>query len=164
MRPNDLVLTPTGLRFLGRHFPCTIGRNGLTNTKKEGDRATPRGIHHITGLLYRPDRILAPTCWAQPIKIGDLWSDDSADPAYNQQVKAPYAPSHEHLRRSDPLYDLIFLTDWNWPKAVPDKGSAIFLHQYRRKGAPTEGCIAFRRDHLYWIASRLHIGTRLIVR
>ncbi|MCV6586652.1 MAG: L,D-transpeptidase family protein, partial [Marinibacterium sp.] len=42
-------------------------------------------------------------------------------------------------------------------------GSAIFLHQWRRPGYPTEGCIAFRRDHLRWIVQRLRPGTRLIV-
>ena len=38
-------------------------------------------------------------------------------------VRAPYAPSHERLKRADPLYDLILLTDWNWPQATPGHGS-----------------------------------------
>ena len=159
-----MVLTPTGLRFLGRRFPCTIGKGGIRTDKREGDGATPRGIHTITGLLYRPDRLAQPTPWAEPIRNGDLWSDASDDPAYNTLVQAPYGPSHEKLRRSDPLYDLVLLTDWNWPNAIAGKGSAIFLHQYRRKGFPTEGCIAFRRDHMHWIACRAVPGTRVIVR
>ena len=68
-------------------------------------------------------------------------------------VRAPYEPSHEKLRRADPLYDVIMLTDWNWPQAQAGKGSAIFLHQWRRPGYPTEGCIAFDRTHLHWIAA-----------
>ena len=163
MTPADLVLTPRGLRYCGRLFPCTIGKGGLTAHKREGDGATPRGIHHITGLLYRADRLAAPAPWAIPIGKDDLWSDAPDDPAYNTLVRAPYGPSHEALRRADPLYDVILLTDWNWPKATPGKGSAIFLHQYRRKGYPTEGCIAFRRDHLHWIAARAAPGTRIIV-
>ncbi|SHJ96983.1 L,D-transpeptidase catalytic domain [Shimia gijangensis] len=159
-----MVLTPTGLRFWGRKFPCTIGRGGLRVDKCEGDGATPVGTHIVTGLLYRPDRMAMPTPWAMAIGKDDLWSDASEDIFYNQMVNAPYAPSHERLFRSDPLYDLVLMTDWNWPVSKPGKGSAIFLHQYRRPGFPTEGCIAFRRDHMRWIAERAAPGTRLIVR
>lgn len=163
MTPNDLVLTPRGVRFLGRTFPCSIGRGGLRIDKREGDGATPRGTHHIVGMLYRPDRIVKPTPWAQPIGPGDLWSDDPTDTHYNHWVRAPYAFSHERLRRADPLYDLVLLTDWNWPKVRPGHGSAIFLHQWRKPGHPTEGCIAFRRQTLHWIAAHLQVGTRLLV-
>ncbi|MDP2579899.1 L,D-transpeptidase family protein [Shimia thalassica] len=163
MSPFDLVLTPTGVRFWGRRFPCTIGRGGLSARKREGDGATPVGEHRIVGLLYRPDRLARPTPWAQPITKDDLWSDASDDDAYNQWVRAPYPHSHENLRRADPLYDLVLLTNWNWPNARAGKGSAIFLHQYRRKGFPTEGCIAFRRDHMRWIAERASPGTKVLV-
>ncbi|MEQ9693046.1 L,D-transpeptidase family protein [Shimia sp. SDUM112013] len=163
MSPADMVLTPTGLRFMGRIFPCTIGRGGIRSDKQEGDGATPRGSHQIVGLLFRPDRMPRPAPWAIPIRNGDLWSDAADDTAYNQWVRAPYPHSHERLRRADPLYDLVLLTNWNWPDSRPGAGSAIFLHQYRRQGFPTEGCIAFRRDHLLWIASRAVPGTRVIV-
>nr|WP_174823460.1 L,D-transpeptidase family protein [Ruegeria arenilitoris] len=158
-----MVLTPRGVRFAGRLFPCSIGKGGLTKDKREGDGATPIGVHRIVGMLFRPDRLAAPTTWATPIGPQDLWSDDSADSEYNQMVSAPYGHSHEKLRRADPLYDLVLITDWNWPNAVPGRGSAIFLHQWRRPGYPTEGCIAFRRDHLHWIAGQLLPGTRLII-
>lgn len=159
-----MVLTPTGLRFWGRKFPCTIGRAGICSNKQEGDGATPVGVHTVTGLLYRPDRLSKPAPWAIPIGKDDLWSDASDDKDYNQLVRAPYAPSHESLRRADPLYDLVLLTDWNWPDAQPGKGSAIFLHQQRRPGYPTEGCIAFCRKHIQWIAKRAAPGTRLIIK
>lgn len=159
----DLVLTPTHLRFMGRRFPCTIGRGGLTSDKTEGDGATPRGVHHIVKMLYRPDRVTAPAPWAQPIRHGDLWSDDPDDVAYNQQVRAPYTPSHENLRLSAPLYDVILTTDWNWPDAVPGKGSAIFLHQWRRPGFPTAGCVAFSRYNFRWICQHLAPNSRLVI-
>ena len=163
MTPADLVLTPRGVRFMGCTFPCTIGKGGVRGDKREGDGATPRGIHRITGCLYRPDRMARPVPWAVPIRPGDLWSDDPNDPDYNLMVPAPYAPSHERLRRADPLYDLVLLTDWNWPNAVPGRGSAIFLHRWRRPGYPTEGCVAFRPDHLRTIVRNITSGTRLIV-
>ncbi len=159
----DMVLTPRGLRFGGRTYPCTIGKGGISARKREGDGATPRGIHRIVGMLYRPDRLAKPSNWAVPIKPGDLWSDDATDEDYNLMVRAPYASSHEKLRRADPLYDLILLTDWNWPYAVKGRGSAIFIHQWRRPGFPTEGCVALSRRDLHHIAPRIRHRTRLII-
>jgi L,D-peptidoglycan transpeptidase YkuD (ErfK/YbiS/YcfS/YnhG family) len=163
MSPEDLVLTPRGLRFQGRIYPCTIGKAGVSGRKREGDGATPQGVHRIVGMLYRPDRIARPADWALPIRPGDLWSDDVAAEDYNMMVRAPYAHSHETLRRTDPLYDLVILTDWNWPYAVKGRGSAIFIHQHRRPGYPTEGCIALSRTHLRRIAARITHQTRVIV-
>lgn len=163
MTPDDMVLTPRGVRFQGRLWPCTAGKGGLSNRKREGDGATPRGIHSIVGMLYRPDRMARPTDWAKPIGPLDVWSDDVTHEDYNMMVRAPYPHSHERLRRADPLYDLVILTDWNWPYAVKGRGSAIFIHQYRRPGYPTEGCVAFSRSHLHEIARRIRYRTRLIV-
>ena len=163
MTPDDLVLTPLGLRFQNRLYPYSVGRSGLSSHKSEGDGATPRGVHAITGLLYRPDRIARPTNWAHPIRLGDLWSDDPCHEDYNLMVQAPYDYSHERLHRADPLYDLILLTGWNWPFAVKRQGSAIFIHQWRRPGAPTEGCIALRRHDLHQIAGLIRYRSKLII-
>lgn len=165
MTPLDMVLTPTGLRFQGRRFACTIGRGGVVaaERKREGDGGTPAGIHRIVGMLYRPDRMARPTDWALPIGPSDLWSDDVRDPDYNLMVRAPHGFSHEHLRRADPQYDLVLITDWNWPYSVPGRGSAIFLHRWRRPCAPTAGCVALAPQDLLWIAQRLRHQSRLIV-
>ena len=162
-RHIDLVVMPTHLRFLGRRFPRTIGRGGLTKRKSEGDGATPRGSHNIVGMLFRPDRIEKPAPWAVPVLHGDLWSDDVRDADYNMMVRTPHHFSHENLRRADPMYDLVILTNWNWPYAVKGRGSAIFIHQWRGKGRPTAGCIGLRRDHLAWIAPRIRIDSRLVI-
>ncbi len=164
MSPDDLVLTPMGVRFRGRRYPCTIGSGGIRADKHEGDGATPVGVHRIVGMLYRPDRMARPADWAVPIRPGDLWSDDAGHEDYNLMVRHPYPHSHEVLRRADPLYDLILITDWNWPYAIRGQGSCIFLHQWRRTGYPTAGCVAFRRDHLRKIAAQITYDTRLIVR
>ena len=163
MTPLDLIVTPTRLRFMSRAFPCTIGRGGVTASKHEGDGATPRGIPRIVGMRYRPDRMARPADWALPIRPGDLWSDDPEAEDYNLLVRAPHAASHETLRRPDPLYDLILITDWNWPEAVPGRGSAIFVHRWRKPGHPTAGCIGLAPEALLWIAPRIRFETRLIV-
>lgn len=163
MKPTDLVVTRWGCRFMGRDFPCSIGKGEFSARKREGDGATPIGTHRIVGMLYRADRMARPADWAKPIGPGDLWSDDMGDVDYNMMVRAPYAPSHERLARADPLYDLVMLTDWNWPYPVKGRGSAIFIHAWRKARHPTEGCVAFRPDHLLWIAQRVRHQTRLIV-
>ena len=159
-----MMIGPDGLRFKERRFPCTLGRGGVVTDKREGDGGTPAGVHRIVGCLYRPDRMAPPCDWAVPIRPGDLWCDDPGHEDYNLMVRAPFSASHERLRRADPLYDLVLLTDWNWPRAKRGLGSAIFIHRWRRPGAPTEGCVALRPDHLRWIVKRIGFETRLIVR
>ncbi|PTE22143.1 hypothetical protein C5F48_08475 [Cereibacter changlensis JA139] len=166
MKRGDLLVGRWGASFGGRRFACSIGRGGISAAKREGDGATPVGSHRITGLLYRPDRVAVSDLpeWAVPIGPGDLWSDDPRDPEYNHMVRAPHPFGHERLSRADPLYDVILTTDWNWPWARPGRGSAIFLHSWRKPRHPTAGCVAFAREDLLWIAKRLAPETRLIVR
>jgi L,D-peptidoglycan transpeptidase YkuD (ErfK/YbiS/YcfS/YnhG family) len=161
--PGDLVLTPTGLRAFGRVLPCAVGRGGVTGDKREGDGATPRGVHRIVGCLYRPDRMARPVGWAVPIGPRDLWCDDPGHEDYNLMTRAPHPARAERLRRADPLYDLVLLTDWNWPRAERGRGSAIFVHRWRRPGAPTEGCVALAPEDLLWVVRHVGYGTRLIV-
>ncbi|MFW5641157.1 MAG: L,D-transpeptidase family protein [Roseicyclus sp.] len=163
MTPDDMVLTRMGLRFRGVTYPCTLGRTGVTADKREGDGATPAGVHGIVGCLYRPDRMARPCDWALPIRPGDLWSDDPTHEDYNLMVRAPHPASAERLWRGDRLYDLILLTDWNWPRAERGRGSAIFLHRWRAPGRPTEGCIALAPEALRRIVAQIGYGTRLIV-
>ncbi|MCA0041924.1 L,D-transpeptidase family protein [Celeribacter litoreus] len=162
MKATDIVVTRWGARFMGRRFPCAIGKGGITSDKREGDGASPRGIHHLPRLYYRADRI--PALTAEKIRVGDLWCDAGDHPSYNHLVHAPFSASHEKMRRADRLYDLVLITDWNWPDATPGKGSAIFVHRWRKPRHPTEGCVAFRADHLRWIAERVTPATRLIIR
>lgn len=167
---KDIVVTKWGARFMGQRFPCSIGKGGITSDKREGDGASPRGVHAMPGLLYRADRT-APIKRAIPRPITgqmilhrNLWCDAPDHPDYNLQVKAPFKHSHENLHRGDRLYDLVIITDWNWPTATAHAGSAIFIHRWRRPRYPTEGCVAFRADHLRWIAEHLTPSTRLIIR
>ncbi len=165
MTTADLVVTRWGARLLGRAMPVAFGWGGIVpgHAKREGDGATPAGTHHIVGCLWRADRLARPCGWALPIGPGDLWSDDARDAEYNHPVRAPHPFSHERLARADPLYDVVLLTDWNWPHATPGRGSAIFVHSWRGPRHPTAGCVAFRRDHLLWIVRRIAPGSRLIV-
>ena len=152
--------------FRGRKFSCSIGRGGIGSNKREGDGLTPLGKYSLLGLLLRPDRIdpsLYPS--ARRIRRFDVWSDDPADPKYNQLVSMghPYQWSHERLWRSDHLYDLIIPVAFNWPSPIPGAGSAIFIHTWRNPRWPTEGCVAFDKQDLMWIAERISHHTLLVI-
>lgn len=161
-----MVVTRWGARFMGRRFPVSIGRKGMTAIKREGDQATPLGVIRLMGGGFRADRRRAPRTALpmRPIGPRDLWSDAPDSAAYNHMVRAPYLPSHERLRRGDRLYDVFLITDWNWPDAEPGEGSAIFVHIWRKPRHPTAGCLAFRPYHLDWILARWTPHSRLIVR
>jgi L,D-peptidoglycan transpeptidase YkuD (ErfK/YbiS/YcfS/YnhG family) len=92
-----------GLRFRGRVFPAPSGAAGSAADKREGDGATPVGVHRIVGDALPPGPDGAPADWAVPILPRDLWSDDPRHEDYNLMVRAPYPHSHERLRRADPL-------------------------------------------------------------
>ena len=158
-------LTPNGLLAFGRLIPCTMGRSGIraAGDKREGDAATPAALLHVTACLYRADRVARPAPWAIPLRLGDLWCDEADHPAYNQLVQAPLAASHEEMRRADPLYDIVLVTDWNAAPVRPGRGSAIFLHQWRRPGAPTAGCLAMSRANIAWLAARAEPGTPCLI-
>lgn len=154
-----LRLTRRGLLVAGRTLPCSIGRTGISASKREGDGATPKGRHAVVACFYRADRTRRPNGFARAIGPSDLWSDDPSDPRYNHLVRAPSRFGHERLRRADPMYDVVLVLDWNWPDAVPGMGSAIFIHQWRRPRYPTAGCIALARRDLLWLARRVRRGT-----
>lgn len=159
-----MILTPRGLLFQGQRIPCTIGRGGLTAAKREGDGATPLGVHHVVEMYYRADRLPRPTYWAQAIGPRDLWCDAPDHALYNQKVQAPFSESHEVMRRADPLYDVVLVLDWNYPEAKQHHGSAIFMHEWRGACRTTEGCVAMARPHLHWLARHVSFGSRLIIR
>lgn len=164
MSAFDMVFASGRLHYLGRAMPATCGRGGVCDDKREGDGATPRGVLRIAAVMYRPDRVTSPGPWAVPIYPGDVWCDDPAHASYNHLCRTPLPASHEQMRRADPQYDIVMITDWNWPKARPGAGSAIFLHEWRRPGAPTAGCVAVARPDMHWLAARAAPGTRLVVR
>jgi L,D-peptidoglycan transpeptidase YkuD (ErfK/YbiS/YcfS/YnhG family) len=171
---SDLVVGRWGARLGGRRFPCAVGRGGIGVKRAEGDGVTPVGRHRIEAVLTRADRMHNP-CTRHAQRIcrvvdrrligpGDGWSDDPADPDYNRPVRRPGRYGAEALRRADRQYDLVAVLDWNRHPAVPGRGSAIFLHVWRRPRHPTAGCIAFRAADLAWILARWTPRSRVVVR
>ncbi len=148
----------------GLKFRCAIGKAGVTAEKREGDQATPAGVHKLLRLLYRADRIRPLPCAvpAEPISPQDAWCDDPSNPAYNRQITLPHPARHEALWRADPLYDLIGILDWNVSPPAPHRGSAIFLHIASPDFAPTAGCIALALPDLRTILTANLTAIRVI--
>ena len=164
---HDLVVTHWGARFMGLNLPVAIGRSGIAKKIGEGDGITPKGKYSIKGICFRNDRISFKSTNVEMnhIKINDLWSDDPKDQNYNHKVYSnDYSFSHEKLRRSDNLYDAFGILDYNWQNAEPGKGSAIFIHAWRRPRFPTEGCIAFDISNLIWIFENWNFNGRVIIK
>ena len=164
---HDLVVTHWGARFMGYTLPIAIGRSGISDKIGEGDGITPIGKFSIKDIGFRNDRIFfnSPNIEKKHIRINDLWSDDPKDSNYNHMVNSNnYFFSHEKLRRSDGLYNAYGVLDYNWPNAEPGKGSAIFIHAWRRPRYPTEGCIAFDINDLIWIFSNWKMNSCVIIK
>lgn len=164
---NDLIITRWGARFQGRKFPCAIGRGGIGEKTGEGDGKTPKGKFSIIECGFRNDRVFfhAPAVKAAPIALNDVWSDDPTDPHYNHKGNLlSHRYSHEKLRRADPLYDAYVVLNFNYPKPIAGKGSAIFLHVWRKPRHPTEGCVAFAEHDLLNILENWTDKSQIIIR
>jgi L,D-peptidoglycan transpeptidase YkuD (ErfK/YbiS/YcfS/YnhG family) len=145
------------LRCKNFQFPAALGRGGVRARKREGDGATPKGFWPVIEILYRPDRLRRPRTAlpVRPLRPTGGWCDAPRDRNYNRKVTLPYPASHERLWRTDGLYDVIVVLDYNYARCVRGRGSAIFLHVARRGFAPTEGCIALKREHLLRLLAAL---------
>ena len=144
-------------------LPCVLGRTGRRARKREGDGATPLGSFRLLRVLYRPDRVRRPRT-ALPVKSirpQDGWCDAPEDRNYNRAVQLPYPASAERLWREDNLYDIVVLIGHNTRPRIRGRGSAIFLHVARPDLAPTEGCIALRREHLLRLLGMVRHSTIL---
>lgn len=149
----------------GVDMKAAIGRSGLTALKREGDGASPRGAFRITGGFYRPDRFRTrPRAGIPlvPLRSDDGWCDDPADRNYNRPVRCPYPRSHEAMWRSDHVYDVVLVLDFNLRPRIRAGGSAIFFHLARPGFRPTAGCLAVSRADMLRLLPRLSTRTVIV--
>ena len=52
----NIIIKKHFLLYKGYKLKCTVGKSGITPSKKEGDLATPKGIFKLGLLYYRKDR------------------------------------------------------------------------------------------------------------
>lgn len=142
---------------------CALGKNGVTDDKREGDSKTPLGHYPLRELYYRPDRLQAPSSpfAPQPITKSMGWCDDSAHPSYNLSVPLPFEASHETLWREDNRYNVIVPMGYNDAPPVAGKGSAIFFHIAADDYEGTEGCVAIAQDDMVALLGMIDAQTEM---
>ncbi len=163
---NNILVYPSGkLIFKEKEYRCVIGKNGITDDKKEGDWATPIGCFPVREIFYRKDKIekINSVFPIRGLNENDGWCDDLKDEKYNQFVKLPYEASHEKLWREDDLYNIIVILGYNDDPPTPGRGSAIFMHVARPTYSPTAGCIALATPDLLEILENLEKDTMICV-
>lgn len=146
-------------------FRAALGRSGRACLKREGDGATPIAAMRLMSGYYRRDRgvgALRTDLAMRLIHEDMLWCDESGNANYNRPVHAPFAGSHERMKRRDHLYDICLVMDWNISSRRHGCGSAIFFHLAKAGYQPTEGCVAIRmRDMLRLLPL---LGPKTVVR
>ena len=128
-------------------FKISIGKNGKTFKKKEGDKKTPKGLFEIEHLYYRKDKIKKPDTKLKCIEIKNnmRWGNDIHYPKfYNRLYKNSSKGRHEKIRRHDYKYNLLIPIKYNFNKPILGLGSCIFIH-LTRNYQTTAGCIALKK-------------------
>jgi len=129
---------------------CAIGKRGIGYKKEEGDLITPRGVFKIKYIFYRKDRIpdFKSNIQKCAIKKNFGWCDDSKSNKYNKLIKFPFPYGAEKLYRTNNIYDIILILNYNTNPVRKNKGSAIFIHIAKKKYNKTQGCIAVSKIDL----------------
>lgn len=153
----------------GEGVTVNVGRNGLgiglglpfehapgEPVKREGDGRAPAGIFPLRQVFgYAPQ---APTKMPYRQATADLICiDDSSAAGYNtlRRIDASTAvKSFEWMKRDDELYALGVTVGHNG-KALPERGSCIFLHIQKGPHQPTSGCTSMSKKALEEIVAWL---------
>ena len=143
-------------------FKCSVGENGLSSKKKEGDKITPRGVFSLGKLYYRADREKKPVTQipAKIIKKNMVWCDNPKSKYYNKETKINKNTKHEKLFRNNSSYNYLIVINYNVEKIVPFKGSAIFIHlteDYKK----TAGCIALKKKDFLIVLKLIDKNTKI---
>ena len=162
----NIIIKKHFLLYKGYKLKCSIGKSGLTNFKKEGDLATPKGLFKLGLLYYRKDRIKLLKCKIKKkvIKKSMGWCNDSRSKKYNREIYFPFKYSAEQLYKRDRIYDIFINIKYNHSPIIKEKGSAIFLHLSTKKYKPTSGCVAILKKDFLKILPLINYGTKILIR
>ena len=142
-------------------FRCSIGKKGLKTKKREGDNCTPKGNFKIGKVYYRSDRVHKPETklTTKIIKKKMGWCNDPYNKNYNKEIDLK-KDKGEKLFRSDSVYDILIVIEYNTKKIKPFIGSAIFIH-LTRNYKHTQGCIALNKNDLLVLLKILKPGSKI---
>ena len=143
-------------------FKCSIGKNGKTTKKIEGDNKTPKGLYALGSLYYRKDRLPKLSTKLKKIEIMKNfgWCDDVKSKFYNKPIKINSKIRHEKFYRNDKKYDLLIPIEYNSKRPKKNNGSAIFLHltsNYKK----TQGCVAIKEKDMLILVKLINNKTKI---
>ena len=143
-------------------FKCSIGKNGTTSNKIEGDKKTPKGIFSLGPVFYRKDRIKNLVTKLKKREINRLmgWCDDIKNKNYNKLIKVDDKIGHEKLFQKKTNYDVLIPIEYNTKKTKKNKGSAIFIH-LTKNYKKTLGCIALKKNDLLILLKLINKKTKI---
>ena len=162
----NIIIKKHFLLYKGYKLKCSIGKSGITHSKKEGDLATPKGLFKLGLLYYRKDRnkSLVSKIKKRVIKKSMGWCNDSRSKKYNREIYFPFKYGAEKLYRKDKMYDIFINIKYNHSPIVKGKGSAIFLHLTNKKYKPTNGCVAILKKDFLKILPLINYSTKILIK
>lgn len=145
-----------------KKLSCTgyVGKKGI-NKKKEGDKKTPTGTHHITG-AFGIKKDPGAKIKYQKVNKYLYWCTDKK--YYNRliDIRIQKHKCHgEHLIKYKPHYNYGLFLDYN-KSGKYKKGSAIFMH-CKGKNNYTAGCIAVSQKNMIKIIKTIEDGTLICI-
>ena len=162
----NIIIKNCLLLYKGYKLKCSIGKMGTTNSKKEGDLSTPKGLFKLGILYYRKDRIKLVKCKIKKkvIKKSMGWCDDTRSKKYNREISFPFRYKSEKLYSSDKVYDIFINIKYNYSPTYKGKGSAIFLHLANKKYKATKGCIEIQKKDFLKILPLVNNNTKILIK
>ena len=123
-----------------------LGKNGVTDNKREGDKSTPQGLYSL-GFAFGTETVDTEIEYRE-LNENCYWVDDPQSEYYNQWVETstPSWNSAEHLIDYEESYKYAVSINYNMDPVVQGAGSAIFLHC--ATGTYTAGCVAVPEDDM----------------
>ena len=161
----NIIIKKHFLLYKSYKLKCSVGKSGITTSKKEGDLATPKGIFKLGLLYYRKDRnkSLESKIKKRVIKKSMGWCNDSRSKKYNREIYFPFKYGAEKLYRKDKKYDIFINIKYNQSPTIKGKGSAIFLHLSNNKYNPTKGCVAILKKDFLKILPSIRKKTKILI-
>ena len=145
-------------------FKCSIGKNGISKNKFEGDLSSPKGKFGLGTLYWRADRVekINTKLHCKKIKKNMGWCNDINSKLYNKEIKISKKIKHEKLYRNDYKYDYFILIKYNFIKPRKNRGSAIFIH-LTKNYKPTSGCIALKKKDFFIFAKMVKKNSKILI-
>ncbi len=138
--------------------------------KTEGDGRAPVGVFDLGGIWGAHATVKKhPKMPYRQVTSRDLWVEDPRSKDYNHHLVIDREPTtawekKAQMKQDDYPHSLkLFIAHNAPPRVVPNGGSSIFFHIWRRDGAAaTAGCTTMEEERLRWLIATVDPGRRPI--